>query len=120
MFTSMEEKVLMTAQAMTADRTSSTVDAKTIVSMTIACTITSGSSPVGDLVLQLQTATSGGWKEHTRTGITADGDTLFEILDPSGLFYRVFYDFTSGTGTLDIEVSARIHKRRGDVGIEPL
>ena len=110
----------MTAQAMTADRTSLTLDAKTIVSFVIACTITSGSSPIGDLVLQLQTAPGGGWKEHTRTGITADGDTLFEILDPAGLFYRVFYDFTSGSGTLDIEVSARIFKRGGDPAGEAL
>ena len=120
MFTLLEEKRLVTAGSMLADITSTDFNTLTIVSFTIACVATSG-TPVGDLELEIEMEEgSGTFFPHTITGITAAGTTIFEILDPSGFRYRIFFDFTSGTGTLDVFLAARVHKRGGDPAGEVL
>ncbi len=120
MFTILGEKRLVNAGDMTGDITSDDFNAITIVSFTIACVATAG-TPVGDLELEIEMEEdSGTFFPHTITGITAEGTTIFEILDPSGFRYRIFFDFTSGTGTLDVFLVARVHKRGGDPAAEVL
>ena len=113
-FTEIEEKDLADAVTMGADMTSAAINARTVVSFTIACIVSASASPVGNLILEVLLVTGGTYRAHTSVPITGDGVTIFEILDPSGLSYRVFYDRTSGSATLDVEIAARVHKRGGD------
>lgn len=119
MFTTLEAKRLFTASDMSGDLTSTAFNALTIVSFNIVSEMTAG-TPVGNLILQGEMEGGSVWKALESVAISAAGFDIRKVLDPAAFQFRLFWDSTSGSGTINSWLVARVFKRRGDLSIEAL
>lgn len=74
--------------------------------------VSSGSSPVGTLKLQVAndfSATVSNWVDVAGSGIaiTGDGANLWSVADAYYKWVRVVYTRTSGSGTLDVNCNIK-------------
>jgi hypothetical protein len=96
-----------TNTAMTADRTTTAVWLGHIITYAIQIVVSGGTSPTGSFILQGSndnTEVPGNvvnWATvpNATIAITDNGTVFFNVTDAGYKWVRVFYDFTSGTGT---------------------
>ena len=104
---------LINASAMGADVTSEAFESVAYFGLAFQYKVSSGSSPTGSLIIQMSNDKVNWVNVPTDTSnavnpvaITADVDGFWRYLSiVPQKWMRVFYDRTSGTGTLDVWVS---------------
>lgn len=68
----------------------------------------SGASPVGDLKVQVSNDGSTWVDSDAVVAVAVNTDSyLFNFEEPAWKYLRIFYDRTSGTGTLDVYLFGR-------------
>lgn len=104
----LDQKKVINAEAMTADITSEVIHAEYLDMLDFVVAWSSGSSPVG--VFKVQGANELEAKDRVWRDISGDGNPsasgvsgehILHIHEIQFKWYRVFYDFTSGSGTLN-------------------
>lgn len=109
--------LLVDGGAMTADITSDYLDIRFNYGVALQA-VWSGTSPVGNLIVQGTcrdisqdpAGTSLNWTNLGGTTIAVSGNSGSILYNLEGLFFtavRVFYDFTSGTGSLDVTANIK-------------
>ena len=109
---------VITSGNMSADITSEVtiIDNKTILSYQLTW---SGTSPVGVAIVQVSNdysedasgnvKNSGTWSDLTSSAVSGNtGTGFFDIALTGAYAIRLFYDKTSGTGTLNATISAKV------------
>jgi len=98
---------LIDAQSMSSDITSDPYNINEAISFSVQAIWSNGSSPVGDFVLQ------GSNDNSTFTDLTSgsvsgnSGSILINVEKPAYAWIRLFYDRTSGSGTLTAIVNGK-------------
>lgn len=94
---------LVTAASMGADIESASQQTTNMFGFSIQA-VYAGSSPTGSLKLQgsLDQVTWNDIDDYSES-ISQDGSALWNVTDAMYPYVRVFYDYTSGTGVLDVK-----------------
>ena len=92
----------ISAVAMSGDVTGDTIDAEGMNSCSFTVYNTAGSSPSGNVYIQVSNDVST-WVNSTATAaISAEETNLLEITDLCARFVRIFYDRTSGNADMTV------------------
>jgi len=96
---------IISAGDMSADITSEVVDVRQVYSLVIS-SVYAGSSPTGDIIVQ---ASVDGTTYHNidTNSISATGQDFVQLDVVPWQYIRVFWDFSSGTGSLTTKFSGK-------------
>lgn len=97
---------VFTNAVMTADRTSTVVDFREVIRGSAQITWT-GTAPVGTIILQTSNDNVTFTDSDSRNVSGNSGSIMWNQDSVGYEFIRFFYDFTSGTGTLNAIVTGK-------------
>lgn len=100
---------IVTDGSMGADVTSSTQEIMGARSISVQCVWSAGSTPVGFTILQ-GSLDNINFTDLDSSSLGVSGNTgsnFYNVDLPAYPYIRVFYDRTSGSGTLNVKISAK-------------
>lgn len=97
---------LFDAVVMTEDRTSTAINVNEIVTLAVQATWT-GTSPVGSLVLQASNDGTTYVDVNSQSVSGNSGSIMWNVERPGWGFVRLFFDWTSGTGSLSANINGK-------------
>lgn len=100
-------ELISTDASMGADVTSTVKDISECTCVAVQGVWSAGSSPVGNMILQasLDDVTYSDISTLAVSGNS--GSNLFNVDNPGYRYLRLFYDRTSGSGTLNVRISGK-------------
>jgi len=98
--------------SMAADVASTPVEITTFNGYSVTAKVTGGSSPDGMIAIQVSNddaASPTSWIELAGSANTIDGDdtVVWNVADAYYKWFRIFYDRTSGSGTLNVNYNVK-------------
>ena len=102
-----DKATYISAGDMSSDVTGGAVKVTNCTEVAIIATVSSGSSPVGSLIVQVSNDNSTWVASSATSAVSADGSTLLSLSGVAAKYIRLFYDVTSGSGTLNASCFAK-------------
>lgn len=96
----------ISAVSMGTDITSSSINVDEAYHAAVHWVYASGAAPTGSLIIQASNDNTN-WFVVSTTAITDNGNTLINLPSIGYSWLRLFWDYTSGTGTLTAVVNAK-------------
>ncbi len=90
-----------------ANYTGTAIDMNVMALVSFVAVISSSSSPVGTLTLQVSNDNSNWVTSGTTASVSADGNLLLNLGSSASRYARLIYTRTSGSATLNVAVHAK-------------
>ena len=98
---------IFSATSMGADATSTAVNINEVVTMAIQAVWSDGSTPVGVLILQVSNDGDTYTDADSQNVSGNSGSIIWNVERPGYGYVRLFYDRTSGSGTLNARLNGK-------------